>query len=206
MEKIRTIAAILILACGTLGIVNPAWADNNRHVERERRLKLIKSAERWLNVRELTGNNDHPMIARSMELCGLPGNKGYPWCASSQSEIFYFAEIPAIRSARAKDWFKKNVIWKSSRGPIPRELLIPGMLVGYYYPRLGRIGHIGMLVGWDNNNLFVYEGNTSPRGLFNPENFLPVEKTSKKIVRGGDGFYPKTRRWEDIAIIADHVQ
>lgn len=212
MDRFRTIAAILLFAVGTLGFAHCVWADpffnvkENRKEQREKnlRIKLIESAKRWLDVRELTGRNDHPMIARSMRLCGLPGNKGYPWCASCQTEIFLYAGISTVQSARAASWFKANIVWVSSWGPVPRELLVPGMSVGYYYPRLGRIGHIGLLAGWDKNNLYVYEGNTSPRGLFNIENFQPLDESDNTIVREGDGFYPKTRRWEDIAVISDH--
>lgn len=167
------------------------------------RSNVLKSAKRWLFVEELTGKNDHPMIKESMELCGLCGTCGYPWCASSQTEIFVFAGVSTVRSARAADWFKTNVVWRSSWGAIPKELLMPGMSVGYYYHRLKRIGHIGLLVGWDKNNLYVYEGNTSPKGLFNPENFKALSETDSTVVREGDGFYPKTRRWSDIAVISD---
>lgn len=172
--------------------------------ERTVRNKVIDSAERWLEVRELTGRNDHPMITKAMKLCGLDGDKGYAWCAACQTEIFVYAEIPNPNSARAAEWFKYNVVWTSSWGPIPRELLMPGMLVGYYYPRLGRIGHIGLLVGWDKNNLYIYEGNTSPTNLFNIENFEPLDSADITVVREGDGFYPKTRQWDDIAVISDY--
>lgn len=209
MVRIAILAAVLVLTYRTLGVTNSVCSDNNRNVkwekrEKELRLNVVKSAERWLDVRELTGRNDHPMIAKSMRMCGLDGDKGYAWCASCHTEIMVFAGIDHKRSARAADWFKENVIWRSSWGPIPRELLVPGLSIGYYYPRLGRIGHIGLLVGWDKNNLYVYEGNTSPTGLFNPENFQPLAETDTTIVREGDGFYPKTRRWEDIAVISDH--
>lgn len=172
-------------------------------IEKDVRSRVIESAKRWLGVTEITGRNDHPMIAKSMQICGLCGTCGYPWCASCQSDIFLEAGLHTTRSARASDWFKSNVVWLVSWGPVPRELLQPGMSVGYYYERLGRIGHIGLLAGWDKNNIYVYEGNTSPYGLFNPENFVPLSDSDKTVERDGDGFYPKTRNWHDIAVISD---
>lgn len=212
MGKLISLATIFILTCGTLGTNNCLCCNPKRtvkkterkeRVEKEVRNNVLESAKRWLFVTETTGRNDHPMIEKSMKLCGLCGTCGYPWCASCQTEIFVFAGIETIRSARAADWFKQNVVWRSSWGTIPKELLMPGMVVGYYYHKLGRVGHIGLLVGWDKNNLYVYEGNTSPRGLFNPENFQSLSEADLNVVREGDGFYPKTRRWTDISVISD---
>ncbi len=213
VNKIIILAALSLLTYRTLGAAycvcdNPERDVTRKEIRKDRvennaRTSVLESARRWLFITELTGHNDHPMIAKSMRLCGLRGDKGYPWCASSQSEIFVYARVPTVCSARAADWFKSNVVWRSSWGEVPRELLSPGMSIGYYYPKLGRIGHIGLLVGWDKNNLYVYEGNTSPRGLFNPENFQSLSETNNTVVREGDGFYPKTRRWSDIAVISD---
>lgn len=147
---------------------------------------LLSSADRWLGVREITGNNDHPMITKAMRLCGLDGNKGYAWCAASQAEIHDHAGIPAPRSARVVDWFQQNVVWEKRFGelpPFPKQ----GMVGGLYYARLRRLGHIVLIAGEDGNNFYTLEGNTNMAGN-----------------REGDGFYKKVRNKESISALADY--
>jgi hypothetical protein len=166
--------------------------------------RVLESAKRWLPVRELTGNNDHPMITVSMELCGLPGDKKYPWCASSHSEIFDHAKVNTVKSARVVDWFKEYVVWERSQNhPIPKKYLSPGMSVGFYYKKLNRYGHIGLLVHSTDKYAYTYEGNTSPKGQFDPETFENLEAIGTGVQREGDGFYPKIRPWYSIDVISD---
>lgn len=127
------------------------------------------------------------MITKAMKLCGLAGNKGYPWCAASMAEIHYKADIPAPRSARVVDWFKNNVIWKREYGPFPEFVEKKGMVGALYYQKLGRYGHIVLIVGQDKNNFYTLEGNTNVAGS-----------------REGDGFYKKVRSKESIAALADY--
>jgi len=161
--------------------------ERREKIESTARQNLLGSAERWLNVRELSGNNDHPMITKAMKLCGLSGKKGYPWCAACQSEIFYHADISAPHSARVVDWFKSNIIWKREWGDNPHSAKA-GMMAGLYYQRLGRYGHIGMIIAEDNNNYYLLEGNTNIAGS-----------------REGDGFYRKIRSKKSVAVISDKV-
>ena len=136
---------------------------------------------------ELTGNNDHPMITKAMKLCGLSGDKGYPWCAACQTEIHYYIEINAPHSARVVDWFKYNIVWKKGNNNIPKFVTKKGMVGGLYYPKLKRLGHIFLIVGEDKNNFYTLEGNTNIAGG-----------------RDGDGFYKKIRSKKSIAALADY--
>ncbi|NQU52902.1 MAG: hypothetical protein HQ522_10230 [Bacteroidetes bacterium] len=147
---------------------------------------LIAEARTWLGVFELTGNNDHPRISESMRLCGLAGNRGYPWCASSQAKIHYDANIPAPHSARVTNWFKRNIVWRREWGDKQFNVQ-PGMVGAIYYKSLGRYGHIVMIIGEDNNNYYTLEGNTNSAGS-----------------REGQGFYKKMRSKSSIAAISDY--
>jgi hypothetical protein len=147
----------------------------------------MASAERWMHVRELTGNNDHPMITKAMRLCGLRGDMGYPWCAAAQAEIHDHAGLPAPHSARVVDWFRTNVVWKREWGDRPEHLNTHGMVGALYYQHLGRYGHIVLIVGEDKNNFYTLEGNTNLAGS-----------------REGDGFYRKIRSKKSIAALADY--
>ena len=147
---------------------------------------VLRSAKRWNGVEELTGNNDHPMITDAMNLCGLAGDKGYPWCAACMADIFYKAPLPSPHSARVVDWFKHNVVWKKEWGE-KQFLVKQGMVGAIYYRSLGRYGHIVLIIGEDKNNYYTLEGNTNSTGS-----------------REGQGFYKKIRSKESIAALADY--
>ncbi len=193
METIIRKGAILLFIFIAFGFIDTVRPDCKRAVKTEKKEtrsdtanKLIKSADRWMHVRELTGNNDHPMITVAMNLCGLDGDKGYPWCAAAQAEIHHKAEIEAPKSARVVDWFDRNVVWEKQFGEVP-QFEKRGMVGGLYYRHLGRLGHIFLIVGEDKNNYYTLEGNTNIAGS-----------------REGDGFYRKIRSKESVAALADY--
>lgn len=202
METAIRQGKIYILILVAFSIIGPVWADsgrtvkaeNDRRAERREQIRddavqrVIKSAERWMGVRELTGNNDHPMITKAMRLCRLDGNRGFPWCAAAMAEIHDEAAIPAPRSARVVDWFKTNVVWKREWGDLVGGINTNGMVGALFYQHLGRYGHIVLIVGQDKNNYYTLEGNTNLAGS-----------------REGDGFYRKIRRKTSIAAMADYT-
>jgi hypothetical protein len=201
METIIRKGKIYLFILVALGFVGAIRVDSTRTVkpEKDKRTerrehiredaieRVMVSAERWFGVYELTGNNDHPMITKAMRLCGLAGNKGYPWCAAAQAEIFNTANIPAPMSARVVDWFVTNVVWKREYGEVPLQLNTRGMVGGLYYQNLGRYGHIVLIVAEDKNNYYTLEGNTNLAGS-----------------REGEGFYKKIRSKKSIAVLADY--
>lgn len=198
METIIRQGAFLLLFLASYCFTDTVRVDSKRTVkevkkETKRQEKrndaaeaLFKSAERWVDVRELTGNNDHPMITKAMKLCGLDGDKGYAWCAAAQTEIHDYANVPAPYSARVVDWFVNNVVWKKEWGALP-NINKKGMVGGLYYANLKRYGHIVLIVDEDDDNYYTLEGNT---------NFLGS--------REGDGFYKKIRRKTAISVLADY--
>ena len=188
---------ILLLVLAASCLFSSVRADSFRNVSEKRTVKiakirqctstiLLKSTKRWNGVEELTGNNDHPMITKAMNLCGLSGEKGYPWCAACMAEIHNEANLTAPHSARVVDWFKQNVIWKQNWGD-KQFYVKAGMVGAIYYRSLGRYGHIVLITGEDNNNYYTLEGNTNAAGS-----------------REGQGFYKKVRSKNNIAALADY--
>ena len=159
---------------------------NREEIRKENSKNVIIQAYTWLDVVELTGNNDHPRITEAMKLCGLSGNKGYEWCAASQAKIHYDAGVEAPHSARVVDWFNQHVVWKTKYGDKLIDIK-PGMVGALYYRNLGRYGHIVLIIAEDKNNYYTLEGNTNSVGS-----------------REGQGFYKKIRSKESISIIADY--
>ena len=195
MGRITKLLQIFVLLVTTCYPLFGVGADSGSNVKNELCIAkvrqctstiLLESTKRWNGVEEITGNNDHPMITKAMQLCGLPGNKGYPWCAACMAEIHDNANIPAPNSARVVNWFKQNVVWKREWGD-KYFTVQPGMVGAIYYSRLGRYGHIVLIIGEDNNNYYTLEGNTNSAGS-----------------REGQGFYKKIRSKKSIAAIADY--
>ncbi len=202
METFIRKGALFLFLLAACSAVNPVRVNSERTVKEKKELngdikrnmirkdvfiRLVKSSQRWMDVREKTGNNDHPMITRAMRLCGLSGNKGYAWCAACWTEIYEHESLPNPRSARVVEWFEQNAVWEWSFGDIPESFDAKGMMGGLYYPKLGRLGHLVFIVGEDKNNYYTYEGNTNKAGS-----------------REGDGFYKKIRSKESIAALADY--
>lgn len=147
--------------------------------------KLIAEAEKHLQVREETGNNDGYWVEKYLASTGL--GKGYPWCAAFQSYVHKETGLKAPRSARVVDWFKEP-LWERKDNTYQPEAK-PGMVGALYYARLKRYGHILLIVGQDKNNYYTIEGNTNGAGS-----------------REGDGVYRKIRSKSSISALADHCE
>lgn len=96
---------------------------------------------------------------------GLDGN---PWCAMAVSYWFFDAGLP-LPASTAKGfaytpagaaWFRRGGRWISSTGDIAR-----GDVVFFYWPSLGRIGHVGIVDEVASDDTFYsWEGNTDVDG------------------------------------------
>lgn len=184
INRKRTLQVLVLLACC---LAWPVWANCQRAVKvREGASKLlITEAEKHVGVAEATGANDGLWVERYLKSTGL--GKGYPWCAAFQSYIHKETCMGGPRSARVVDWFKYNVVYQSEWGDLPEFTSTPGMVGGLYYRKLGRLGHIFLIVGEDKNNFYTIEGNTNFGGS-----------------REGDGVYRKIRSKKSVAALADY--
>jgi hypothetical protein len=172
----------VLRASGSLPVDEPRWVQEYRD-------KIVQVAQSQLHVREATGDNDGPDIKKYLAVTGLP--EGHPWCAAFTSWVFREAGSSASpRSARVVDWFDANIVYKREwRRPVilPRK----GMVVGLYYERLGRYGHIAIVaqdeIGSNPRSCVVISGNTNLAGS-----------------REGDGVYRKIYPWPIIAVMSDY--
>ena len=189
MEPIKRKRAFNLFICFILCTSFSICANTQRPVKAEKirntvSQNLITEAEKHLNVREATGENNGSWVKKYLKVTGL--SEGYPWCAAFQAYIHNRAEIPAPHSARVVDWFVYNVVWKREFGIQTIETR-PGMVGAIYYQKLGRLGHIFLIVGQDANNYYTIEGNTNGAGS-----------------REGDGVYRKIRSKKSVAALADY--
>lgn len=143
----------------------------------------MATAAGQLHVRE-QGANDGREVRKYLRSTGL--GKGYPWCAAFVTWCHDQHNIPNPGSARVVDWFQANVIWQD-RGLQDRPPVKPGYVMGLYYSRLGRLGHIGIIEYEDRNNYYTIEGNTNQAGS-----------------REGDGVYRKIRPKRTVSALGDY--
>lgn len=158
-------------------------------------VKAANDALANVGVRE-EGRNDGKYIQVYQKSVGL--NPGDPWCAAfvyyrlRQAAIELKMQLPAHvpKSGWTPDWEK----WGKSRGMWVDAKWKPsaierGDLALFYMPKMGRIAHIGIVLGlWDDGAVTV-EGNTNSGGD-----------------RDGDGVYRKLRRWQEFGINGGFVR
>ena len=181
--RVKTLALVFIVLCpfGCSSVsAQPKW-------EAALRERIVSVAESQLKVREDTGQNDGKEICKYLRVTGLP--EGHPWCAAFTSWVFSEAGGTAPMSARVVDWFDSNVVYKREWR---KQTIVPekAMVVGLYYPNLGRYGHIGIVVHVPPGlikNITTIEGNTNAAGS-----------------REGQGVYRKIRSWKNIAVMSDY--
>lgn len=114
-----------------------------------------------IGVIEVGGNNLGPRIDQYMRTVGL--TEGYPWCSGFVKFVFDSAGVHTPgANGMAMSWFKKEKIIKSRSITLktPRE----GDLFSLYYPKLGRIGHVGFVESFDSDRVVTVEGNTNYAG------------------------------------------
>lgn len=180
MEPITRRAAAYLCLCVVLLLAGGFRAYPQRPVNAG---KLVSKAEKYLYVREATGNNDGAEVEMFLRSTGL--GKGYAWCAAYQTYVHREAGLKAPRSARVVDWFK-TPLWERKQNSYQPQAL-PGMVGALYYESLKRYGHIVLIVGKDKNNFYTIEGNTNGAGS-----------------REGDGVYRKIRSKKSISALADY--
>ena len=151
----------------------------------EKRDILLNNIHSQLDVRE-TKPNRGPMV--DIYLKSVKSTPGNPWCAAFVGYNLTYIDVKNPNTAWSPDYAKtKDVIWKSKKKTNVK--LLPGDVVTYYYPNLGRVGHVGILVKIDNSGYFItIEGNTNGSGS-----------------REGDGVYKKKRSPNKVYAVSRYI-
>lgn len=146
--------------------------------EMSKRKQLIAIARAEIGVKERSGHNDGERVEAYLATVKL--KKGNPWCAAYLSWVFQQAGYPAPRSGWSPDLFPRSRLTTA---------LLPGNVLGIYFPQLGRIAHVGLLERVAGDYCITLEGNTNISGA-----------------RDGDGVYRKRRHRRTIYRYADWLQ
>lgn len=150
---------------------------------------LVQKAESLVGIRELTGNNDHPLIDEMLDAVNVPRN--LPYCAASNAWIYTqcgFTDHP--NSAWSPDWGRdKDAVYFYGQGyKIARIKARPGDVFTKYYASKKRIAHTGVYIYCTVNRVYLIEGNTNDDGS-----------------RDGNGWYRKVRHWNEVYRITNYI-
>ncbi len=153
------------------------------------RTNLVDTLYKQLQVRELTNNNDGVAVESYLKSVGF--NKGYAWCAAFCSYNFQQYSIPNPQSAYSPNFAKAaDIIWIPK---MPRKTNTPEPQAGdcftLYYNNLGRVGHVGFIVGKRGNYFITIEGNTGTTGS-----------------REGDGVHSYKRACNKVYAVSNYIK
>jgi len=138
---------------------------------------LIYQANKYVGVREKTGNNDGYEVELFLASTNL--NAGYPWCAAFITYIHKQCNLDIPESpAWSPSWFPKNKL-------VNKYEANPGDVFGIYFSDKKRIAHVGLCEKIDDVYMITIEGNTNKAGS-----------------REGDGVYKKRRPLRTIYKVA----
>ncbi|WP_084286812.1 C40 family peptidase [Pedobacter nyackensis] len=113
---------------------------------------IVDIARKEIGVRE-SAHNSGKRISEYLNYVGF--KQAAPWCAGFVSWCHKEIGLAEPRSA-----------WSPALFPLSRMARdgLPGMVIGIYFPSLGRIGHVGLIERVQGSLIFSIEGNTNVAG------------------------------------------
>lgn len=120
---------------------------------------VAEAAAEYVGVRELTGRNDGPEVEYFLALTGL--GRGYAWCGSFAYAAHVEAGVIPKPPPSAYAW---TPTWFVGAKQIPMGSIMPGDVVGIYFPSLGRIAHMAIAEERNGHTVTTIEGNTNDGG------------------------------------------
>lgn len=183
-EKRRYAVMFFLVFVISIALVSRA-VGANRITETEVRVQLLQKLETQLTVREVTPNKG-PMV--DLYLQSVDVHFPAAWCAAFVSYNLQQICITNPNSAWSPDYAKPaDVIYKAK---INKAKPQTGDVVTYYYPNLGRVGHVGFYIKRDKDGYMItIEGNTNGGGS-----------------RDGDGVYKKKRDFSKAYAISRYIK
>ena len=116
-----------------------------------------------LEVREASDNWSPDIKLMLADVCI---NKPAYWCGAFAFRMHKLAKVempkPHCNFAWTPNWFPKDrIVWRANQS---FSNIMVGDVIGLYYPRLGRIGHVEVIVGLEYPFVVTIGGNTNPAG------------------------------------------
>lgn len=188
-----------VLLCAACGAVTTKPADDAPPVNATASVEpaapeppcLVRVAEAEVGVKEEGAPNSGPRVNQYLASTKL--GPGFYWCASFCHWVHRECGTtlePEREFAAAARFAREHVVWK--KGDAEQQMSggsrisEDGMEFTLFYRNLGRVGHVGIVVGEAEDELLTVEGNSSGDGS-----------------RNGDGVYRRVRDKETIWTVND---
>jgi hypothetical protein len=147
------------------------------------RQKLVNIALGEVGLRERTGNNDGARVEEYLAAVKLKSRN--PYCAAFLSWVYMQEGFAKPRSG-----------WSPDLVPLSRltHQYLPANIVGFYYPELGRVAHVGMIETVQHHWAVTIEGNTNVSGSREGEGIYRKRRHLKSVYRMADWIVPERRK------------
>ena len=189
-------ALILLSSCNTAYGSMPKQYYSN---EKELRKDFVEHLKTQLNVREATGNNDGKEVEAYLKLVSL--KKGNPWCAAFTSANLYYYNVPNPMSGYSPYFAKsKDIVWSQKLEKANKVIMQPqpGDCFTLYFANLGRVGHVGFVVGKSGIYFITIEGNTNGGGSRDGDGVYCRKRDSRKVFAVTNYITPYYNKYEKI--------
>jgi uncharacterized protein (TIGR02594 family) len=118
---------------------------------------LYDLATRYVGIRELAGQEDHPLILWWLSLCfdgNLKLHDEVPWCSAFMNGMAWGLRLPRSKSAMARSWLNVG-------RAIPLVQARPGYDVAVLWreSRTSPFGHVGLVAGIEDRTIQLLAGN-----------------------------------------------
>ncbi len=118
---------------------------------------------RYIGIREIAGDTDHPLIQWWLSLCSYPldVDDEVPWCSAFCQHAPWELRLPRSKSAAARSWLEVGTPIEPaeatqgfdlvilSRGPLPQ----PDASI------IQAPGHVGWFSSWGQDSVYLLSGN-----------------------------------------------
>ena len=111
---------------------------------------------RFVGIKEIAGQQDHPMIVWALTLCGFSpdAHDEVPWCSAWANLIAWLLRLPRSKSAMARSWLNVGV-------PVPLDQAVVGFDVVVLERGAAPAGHVGFYAGREGDRVLLLGGNQS---------------------------------------------
>jgi len=130
----------------------------------------MEIAKRKLGIHEIPGPKTEKFIGDCLESVGLPRDDSISWCSAFVNKILEMAGFKGTGSGMARSWIEWG---RELEEEDPIEDWEGCICVLWREDPDGPFGHVGFLVGWDDNRVKLLGGNQSDSVS---EAWFPIER------------------------------
>ena len=116
-------------------------------------------------VVEIPGPESNERINQYLACVGLPPDDEIPWCVAGGAFSLKSTGYKIIRSGAARDWEEYASLYGARKATFPRV----GLCCILWRESIDSgLGHFGFLIGWNEDDLFLYGANQKNRWRIDP--------------------------------------